>query len=65
MLKNMRKKKPFINLRRHADDLLIVSGAALIVYATSLLSMIAAMYAAGALLIIFGVLVGMGMEDSK
>jgi hypothetical protein len=60
-MKLLRKKKFY--LQRHLDDLLVLSGAGLIVYATSLLSAIAALYVAGAVLIVFGVLIGLGMED--
>jgi hypothetical protein len=47
-------------LRKHLDDVLILAGAGLVVYATALLSAIAALYVGGLLLIAAGVLVGMG-----
>lgn len=65
MIKSVRKVKKFTFFRRHFDDLLMLAGSGLIVYATSILSIIAALYVSGVLLIIFGVLVGLGMEDSK
>lgn len=63
MLKYFRKKKFTLHLKRHMDDLLILAGCGLIVYTTALLSTIIAMYLTGALLIIFGVLVGLGLEE--
>lgn len=46
-------------LRKHLDDILILGGCGLVVYATWLLSWIAAIYVAGVILIVLGVLVGM------
>lgn len=51
--------------KRHLDDILILAGCALIVYATMLLSLIAALYVGGICLVVFGILVGLGMEASK
>ena len=47
-------------LQKHLDDVLIVGGCGLLVVATALVSLIGAMYMAGGLMIILGVLVGMG-----
>jgi hypothetical protein len=47
-------------LQKHLDDLLILAGCGLIVYTTALLSVIAAMYTAGGMLIALGVLIGLG-----
>ena len=47
-------------LRKHLDDVLILAGAGLVVYATWVLSWVAALYVAGALLIAAGVLIGIG-----
>jgi hypothetical protein len=45
---------------RHLDDVLILAGTGLVVYATFLLSAVAALFVAGIALIVFGVLVGLG-----
>lgn len=45
---------------RHADDILILTGAGLVIYATLQLSWIAALYVTGAFCIVGGVLVGLG-----
>lgn len=50
--------RPF--LRKHADDLLITLGAGLVIYATYLLSAIAALYVAGIFCIGVGVMLGIG-----
>jgi len=47
-------------LQKHLSDCLILAGGGLIVYATWLVSWIAAIYAAGVIAIILGVLVGIG-----
>ncbi len=47
-------------LRNYLDDVLIIVGCSLLIYATSLINFIATWYVAGAILIILGVLVGMG-----
>lgn len=47
-------------LHTHLDDLLIVAGGALIIYATAILSITAALFVAGVFLIVLGVLVGLG-----
>jgi len=47
-------------LERHLDDVLVISGAGLVVYGAFLLSVVAAVFVAGGFLIAFGVLVGMG-----
>jgi hypothetical protein len=47
-------------LKKHLDDGLILGGCALIVLATYEVSWIAAIYAAGIILVILGVLVGIG-----
>jgi hypothetical protein len=47
-------------LANHLDDLLILTGCGLIVYATSILSIIAAYFVTGVMLIGLGVLVGLG-----
>jgi uncharacterized membrane protein len=47
-------------LHKHMDDVLVVSGATLIVVATAVLSFVAALYVAGACMVVFGVLIGMG-----
>ena len=44
------------------DDLLIGGGSGLIVYATYRLSIIAAMYLAGVILIVVGVVIGLGQR---
>ncbi len=49
-------------LRRHADDVLMVAGAAAIVYPTFRLNELAGWYVLGFVLVGFGVLVGMGMR---
>lgn len=46
--------------RDHLDDVLIMGGAGLIIAATAMLSLIAAMYVAGACMVIFGILAGLG-----
>lgn len=46
-------------MRRHLDDVLIVSGASLIVTGLALISTVAALIAAGVFLIAFGVLTGL------
>lgn len=59
--KRPRRTRRFkVFLQKHLDDLLILSGCGLVLYATSLLSAIAAFFVAGAMLIAFGVLVGLG-----
>ncbi|MBI4928322.1 MAG: hypothetical protein HY835_11190 [Anaerolineae bacterium] len=47
-------------LRKHLDDVLTVSGAGLVIGATAALSVVAAVYVAGAFLILAGVLIGIG-----
>lgn len=47
-------------IRDHLDDVLIIGGSAAIVAATAQLSLIAAEFVGGVILIILGVLVGMG-----
>jgi hypothetical protein len=47
-------------LRKHLDDALILSGSGLVIYATWLLSWIAAIYVAGGILIALGILIGLG-----
>ncbi len=47
-------------MKKYLDDIFFVLGAGLIVYATYLVNLIAAIYAAGIVLIVFGVLVGIG-----
>jgi uncharacterized membrane protein len=47
-------------ISRHLDDVLIVSGAGLIVFGAYLLSVVAAVFTAGAFMIVFGVLIGLG-----
>jgi hypothetical protein len=46
----------------HFDDLLITGGSGLIIYATYRLSVIAAMYLAGIILIVVGVFIGLGQR---
>lgn len=45
-------------LQKHFDDLLFLAGSGLIVYATWLLSLVAALYVAGGLCILGSLLVG-------
>ena len=47
-------------LRKHFADGLILGGCGLVVYATMLLSLVAALYVAGAILIALGVMVEIG-----
>lgn len=47
-------------LQKNLDDMLIMTGAGLVVYGAYLLSPVAAVFTAGVFLIIFGVLVGLG-----
>lgn len=51
------------HLYRHLDDLLILAGCGLIIYAIAQLSAVAAMIAAGVIMIGLGVLVGLGGEQ--
>jgi hypothetical protein len=51
--------KPFF--RKYLDDVLITTGAGLIVYGAYLLSFVAAVFTAGGFLILFGVLIGFGI----
>ena len=55
-------KKLSVFFRKHSDDLLILSGVVLWVYATYQLSIIAAMYLGGALLVATGIIVGLGQK---
>ena len=52
-------------MQKYLDDVLILLGCGLIVYATSLLSAIAAIYTAGVLLIGMGILIGISMRRMK
>ncbi len=52
-------------MQKYLDDVLILLGCGLIVYATSLLSKIAAIYTAGVLLIGMGILIGISMRRIK
>lgn len=47
-------------LQKHLSDVLILVGSGLVIYATWLLSWIAALYVAGGILITLGVLIGIG-----
>jgi hypothetical protein len=47
-------------LQKHLSDVLIVVGCGLVVFATWVLSWIAAVYVAGGSLIVLGVLIGIG-----
>lgn len=47
-------------MKKYLDDILYVCGCGLIIYATYLLSFIAALYVGGGLLIVAGVLVSLG-----
>jgi hypothetical protein len=51
--------------QHHLDDALILSGSGLIVYATWLLSWIAAIYVTGGILVVLGVLIGWGNRPSS
>jgi hypothetical protein len=44
------------------DDILVVIGSGILVYATSLWSVIGAWYAAGIILIISGIVIGLGRK---
>lgn len=55
-------KKFFV---RYLDDALIFLGLTLVVYATYLISYIAAIYAAGVCLLVLGVLIGIGQKGVK
>lgn len=46
--------------QKHLSDFLILVGCGLVIYATWLLSWIAAIYVAGGLMIVLGVLIGIG-----
>jgi hypothetical protein len=48
-------------LQKHLSDVLIVVGSGLVVFATWVLSWIAAVYVAGGILIVLGVLIGIGV----
>jgi hypothetical protein len=47
-------------LQKHLSDVLIVVGCGLVVFATWVLSWIAAVYVAGGILIVLGVLIAIG-----
>ncbi len=53
----MKVKQFFSN---HLDDILLVTGAGLVIYATSLLSYTGAFYVAGAFCITGSILIGIG-----
>lgn len=55
--------KTFLN--KHLSDILIVAGSGLVVYATWILSWLAAIYTAGGILIVLGVLIGLGGNEVK
>ncbi len=50
--------------QKHLSDVLLVAGSGLIIYATWLLSWIAALYVAGGILITLGILIGIGGRAS-
>ncbi len=50
-------------LQKHLSDSLILTGSGLVVYATWLLSCVAAIYVAGGILIVLGVLIAIGNRD--
>ncbi len=58
--KSQRSRRFRAFLQKHSDDVLIFTGASLLVYATAMINLVAMVYLAGAILIIFGVLIGMG-----
>lgn len=51
-------------LQNHLSDVLILAGSGLVIYATWLLSWIAAIYVGGGILIVLGVLIGIGEVKS-
>lgn len=52
-------------LQKHLDDLLILAGCGLIIYGTYLINPLAVWFVAGAMLIGFGVLVGLGADNAN
>jgi hypothetical protein len=52
-------------LQKHLDDILILAGCGLILYGTSLISVIAPWFVAGAMCISLGFLVGLGQRGEK
>ncbi len=48
-----------------ADDVLILAGCWLVVYATYRLSLTAAIYVAGGMMIVSGVVIGLGQKGGK
>lgn len=46
-------------LQKHSDDALAVLGAGLVIYATAMLSIVAAIYVSGAFCLIGAVLIGL------
>lgn len=52
-------------LQKHSDDLFLGTGGALIVFATYQLSWVAALYVAGGLLMILGIVLGIGNGRKK
>lgn len=49
-------------MRKYFDDILVTAGSLLIVYATYRISLTAALYVAGFLLILFGILIGISWK---
>lgn len=49
-----------IFLKNHLSDALILAGCGLVIYATWMLSLIAALFVTGGILIALGVLIGIG-----
>lgn len=49
-------------MRDYLDDILILAGSGIVVYATSLWSIIGAWYVAGGIMILGGIVVGLGRK---
>lgn len=52
-------------IARHLDDIFIAAGSGLIVYGAYLLSVVAALFVSGLILIAFGVLIGLGNREEQ
>lgn len=51
-------------LLKHLDDIYITTGCGLLIYATYRLSLTAAIYLTGVILVVIGVLIGLGQKGS-
>lgn len=52
-------------LQKHLSDVLILMGCGLLIYATWLLSLVAAIFTTGGILIILGILIGLGGRPAE